>query len=148
MRSIRSIGDHVISWIIGVVLLMGAIPHLANPYLFLGAVYQYDIASPALGAFAAIWIPFLQCVVGMCLLANCLREAAHAIAGVVLAVFVSVQLKVLLDGKSIPCGCFGTRYQSEVGTRSLMLVSGLLALSLVWHLMRWYGARRMYRIEN
>ena len=58
--------DGIVSWVLGIVLVISAIPHLGNPYFFLGSVYAYQMVSPNMGQFTVMILPVLQLFLAVC----------------------------------------------------------------------------------
>lgn len=100
---------------------------------FLSTVYRYNLLPHAPAYLLAVWLPYLQLVVGCCLLFDWFRPAAFFISAGMVAIFLCAQVAVLLSGNSMSCGCFGPRFDSPVGltsviTLSVVLVGIILAL--------------------
>jgi putative oxidoreductase len=125
-----AIFDAVVAWLLGVSLICSSVPHLGNPYFFLGSVYGYKLVGPGIGQIVAMVVPFLEVVLAACLITNLFRGAAHAITLSMLLVFVIVQTSAKLRGLDIPCGCFGPRHETAIGWFTLSVVYGLLFLAL------------------
>jgi Methylamine utilisation protein MauE len=53
---------------LGFVLLMSSLPKLCQPYDFLTAIYRYELVGPMLGVLVAAVLPWLELVVGICLI--------------------------------------------------------------------------------
>src|SRR5690242_9041264 len=63
-----------IAWVIGLavsyLLLLSAIAHLNNPYVFLASVYEYRLV-PRIGTeVLAMLLPFLHITIALCLIAG------------------------------------------------------------------------------
>ena len=71
--------DATVSWLLGVSLICSSIPHLGNPYFFLGSVYSYRLVGPGIAEIVAMVFPFLEVVLAACLITNLFRGAAHSI---------------------------------------------------------------------
>jgi len=121
--------DNLASWILGIALLLSAIPHLGNPYYFLGSVYAYDVVGPGLGQLVAMVLPILQLLLAACLISGLFRSGAHLVVLPILLAFAFLQTSAKLRGLDIPCGCFGP-CEDSIGWFSLALIYGLLTLSV------------------
>lgn len=137
--------DAVVAWLLGVSLICSSVPHLGNPYFFLGSVYGYKLVGPGIGQIVAMVLPFLEVVLAACLITNLFRGAAHAITLAMLVVFLTVQTSAKLRGLDISCGCFGPRHETEIGWITLSIVYGLLFLAVVRLLGYWRLARTARR---
>ena len=129
--------DPVLSWAFGVVLLVSSIPHWANPYYFLGAVYAYDLVGPGVGQIIAMVLPALQFIVAVCLISRTWLDAAHLIALVMFGCFLTVQSLAHFRDLEISCGCFGPCHETPIGVDSLLTVGGFFLMSLVRNGLRW-----------
>jgi hypothetical protein len=123
--------DGIISWMIGMALIFSAVPHLGNPYFFLGSVYAYQMLAPGLGQIIAIILPVMQLLVAVCLIGRVFLNAAHLAAFVMLTTFVVVQSTAFLRGLNISCGCFGPEHDTPIGWFTLSLIVLLFTLSVV-----------------
>ncbi len=117
------------TWIIGLVLILSGIPHWNNPYFFLGSIYSYHLVTPGIGQTVALSLPLIQLVVGTCLLARKYLNAARLASLLLFFCFASVQSIAYIRGLDISCGCFGPRYDTEIGFQSLAIVYSLLFFS-------------------
>jgi putative oxidoreductase len=122
--------EDLASWIIGVALLLSAIPHFGNPYYFLGSVYSYDLVGAGLAQLVAMVLPMLQLLLAACLITRLFRPGAHLIVLPMLLGFAILQTSAKLRGLDIACGCFGPN-EDAIGWFSLTVVYGLLTLSIV-----------------
>lgn len=130
--------DAAVSWLLGVSLICSCVPHLGNPYFFLGSVYSYKLVGPGVGQIVAMTLPFLQLVLASCLLTSLFRDAAHTITVVMLVAFAAAQTTALIRDLGISCGCFAVRHESEVGWFSLSLIYGLLLLAVTRLIASWW----------
>ncbi|SRR6056297_126592 len=116
----------VLGIICGAILVYSAWMHLNNPYTFLSSIYGYEFPGRVAGVYAAAWLPYLQAVIGLCLLINLFPHSAALLGCFLLACFAVAQSYVLVRGQVVPCGCFGPSNESNVGVATLSLVSVLL----------------------
>jgi len=123
--------DGIVSWTLGISLVVAAIPHLENPYYFLGSVYAYQMVSPWIGQFVVMILPVLQLILAVCLIGRFFIDAANFLTLGCFLVFATVQTSAAVRGLDISCGCFGPGHDSSIGWFSLSLVYGLLVLSLI-----------------
>ncbi|MDR2651113.1 MAG: hypothetical protein LBC68_02185 [Prevotellaceae bacterium] len=111
-------------------MLVAAIPHLENPYYFLGSVYSYNLTESGVGQLVAILLPFIQLVIAVCFVLRVHVDSANIITMILFGVFFCVQLFAFLSGLDISCGCFGPQYSSSIGIGSLSFVGTLFILSV------------------
>ena len=129
--------DAVLSWAFGIVLLLSSIPHWANPYYFLGAVYAYDLVGPGVGQIVAMLLPTLQLIVAVCLISRTWLDAAHLIALLMFGCLLTVQSLAYFRDLEISCGCFGPCHETPIGMASLWTVGGFFLTSAVRNGLRW-----------
>lgn len=92
---------------LGALMLWAAVSKLANPTEFLGALYAYDLPLPRV-AFktAAVVLPWVELLCGLCLLAGVWTETVLALVGALFLVFLVATGQAVLRGLEISCGCF------------------------------------------
>jgi hypothetical protein len=122
--------ERVVAWSIAAVFLASGMQHLRNPYFFLGSVYSYEIVGSGCGVFIASTLPFLQLVLGVCLLADVARRAALSITCAVFGLFLCVQGWAWWQNLGIECGCFGANDDlGRIGLTSMVVPLGGVLLA-------------------
>jgi putative oxidoreductase len=100
-------------WIVMAALLLDSfLAHVANPYAFYTAILNYRIVGPSSAQWVAVFLPFLQFAVAMCLLTGLTGRTARLMGVALFLLFTAVQLTAIIRGLNINCGCFG---QAERG---------------------------------
>jgi hypothetical protein len=122
---------------LGAVFVWSAMYKLRWPYMFLANVYDYEVLGPQSGILIAMTLPWIELLVGMCLLGNLLTKGAVLLATAMMGVFVFLHASVIQRGLAISCGCFSgsaaepVSYSSLIRNCVLLLLCGIcLALSL------------------
>ena len=119
---------------LGAVFLWSSLPKLRQPYDFLGSVYQYEMVGPKLGVFVATVLPWLEALLGVCLLGSVFVRGSLLLAAGLLAFFTFAQASVLWRGLAISCGCFGSSGElisyATVLRTALLFVAALVAFTL------------------
>jgi len=124
---------------IGGVFLVSALDKLQQPYDFLWALYDYEIAGPAFGLAIASVLPWLELLLGVSLIAGTLERGAWTLSVVVLTAFTCAKASVLARGLKIPCGCVRTPRSGVIDVSDLVITAILLAAAvagLVFSLVR------------
>lgn len=119
----------IVQLCIGVVLLISALAHIQNPYVFLDAIYGYEIVSRDIGYWFAFFLPFVQLVVGMALLCNQCIYATTLLACGLFVLYVGAQALAIVNSVDADCGCFGAAQSAPVGAASLAITGSFLLLS-------------------
>ncbi len=104
---------------LGLMFLWSSLPKLQQPYDFLSSVYGYELVGPSLGLAVAIVLPWLEFLLGICLIARLFLDGALLLAGLLAVVFTSVQALAIVRGLDITCGCFASWGGEPVGSASL-----------------------------
>ena len=105
------------------VFIGAAVPKLLEPDLFASNIFNYQMLPPWGVNALAIGLPWLELVVGICLLLGLWTRASALIVSGLMVVFVIAFTSAKARGLNISCGCF------EVGQ-----ADG--ASSLLWVLFR------------
>lgn len=122
--------------ILGAILVLSAVAKLRQPFDFLDGVYSYQFAGPAQGLAVAVVLPWLELVVGFCLLAGLGGAGVLLATGVLCASFVIAQWHALHNGLKVDCGCFGSSAASPspVSDRTLVRAGAMLAGAVLAYL--------------
>jgi len=100
---------------IGCIFLWSSLPKIRQPYDFLSSVYNYELVGPKLGVLVAMTLPWLELLVGVCLVGGIFVSGALLASIGMSAMFTFVIASALYRGLEISCGCFST---SEIGVIS------------------------------
>lgn len=98
---------YLVRFAIGCMFIYSSLPKIRQPYDFLASIYSYEIVGPKLGMFVAMTLPWLELIVGICLIGG-IFTGGSLLAGMMLAaMFTYVLGSALYHGLEITCGCFG-----------------------------------------
>ena len=111
-----------VSFLLGVWLLFASLPHILNPYYFLGTVYSYEILTPNAAVCVAEILPFCQATIGICLVARVFIFVSHVFAAGLFLVFFGAQTYLRFVVGSSVCGCFGPRNETLEGFSYYLLI--------------------------
>jgi len=104
---------------LGLMFLCSSLPKLQQPYDFLSSVYGYELVGPKLGLAVAVVLPWLEFLLGMCLIARIFLDGALLLTGLLAVVFTFVQAYAIARGLDVTCGCFASWSGEPVGSASL-----------------------------
>jgi hypothetical protein len=90
------------------VFIYASIDKIIHPDLFAQAVYNYQVLPGYLVNLTALILPWLELILGTCLLFNRWMAGASALAAGLMALFLGMILFNLARGLDISCGCFST----------------------------------------
>lgn len=119
---------------LGGILLWSGVAKLRQPYDFLSNVYQYELLGPKMGMAVAMILPWVEVVIGLCLLAGLFVGGALLGSILLAAVFTFAQASAMRRGLSIECGCFGSSSSSAepsmVGYGTLLRAWGMFLAAI------------------
>jgi uncharacterized membrane protein YphA (DoxX/SURF4 family) len=101
-----TVGYHFIRLVMAGVFIYASIDKIIHPGLFAETVYNYQVLPGYLVNLTALILPWLELILGACLLTNRWMAGASALAAMLLALFVGMIIFNLARGLDISCGCF------------------------------------------
>lgn len=125
----------VVRLILGAVLLWAALGKIREPYDFLSSVYDYALVGPDLGMLVAMVLPWLELLLGICLLGGLFVGGALLSSAALGVVFVFVQASAMSRGLDIACGCFSgltsVASQETISYATILRAGLMLAAALL-----------------
>jgi len=97
----------IVGLALGCMFIYSSLPKIRQPYDFLASVYSYELVGPKLGILVAMVLPWLELLVGVCLIGGIFISGALLASVGMAAMFTFVLASVLYRGLEISCGCFG-----------------------------------------
>jgi uncharacterized membrane protein YphA (DoxX/SURF4 family) len=101
-----------VEWTLRIVLagifLYACADKIIHPHDFAVIVKAYHVLPDPLANFAALWLPWLELTLGLCLFTGFLRDGALALATGLLAVFWVTLVVNYFRGINVACGCFSS----------------------------------------
>lgn len=126
-----AIVEMILSLSLGVVFLVSAIPKLRHPRGFVVTVLTYEVLPVRLAPLVARLLPAIEMLLALLLLSGiACRLASLAVAllsgGFAMAVGINI-----LRGRAIDCGCFGRRWQRQIGPLVVVQDLALVGASIL-----------------
>jgi hypothetical protein len=90
------------------IFIYASIDKIAQPAAFAKDVYNYQILPDALINLTALVLPWLELLLGLCLLAGIWKPGAVLSVNGLLSVFLAALVFNLARGLDINCGCFSS----------------------------------------
>lgn len=121
----------VLRLLLGAVFLYAAYHKILHPATFAETVYKYQILPAAAINLTALTLPWLELLLGVCLITGIWLPGATAISTGLLTIFIMALVVNQIRGLNIHCGCFSA--ESTEGPADLWTVGrdiGFLALSV------------------
>lgn len=133
----------ILRLLLGGYFLYAAVPKITEPLVFATAISHYHILPDfAINAFA-LTVPWLEVLVGVCLIAGFKVRIASAVYFVLLTMFTVAVVIAVVQGLQIDCGCFGDQGGEEVGWAKVFKNSLLLGGCVVL----WFFPRSVLALE-
>ena len=125
---------------VGGVFVYASIDKIIHPDQFAEMVYNYRMLPFFIINFFAVILPWIELVIGLCLILGPFSDAASAVTASLLIMFIISSIAALIRGLDISCGCFstsgeGARAGWEVIITNLILIS-MLAQSFFYDFRR------------
>jgi uncharacterized membrane protein YphA (DoxX/SURF4 family) len=130
---------------LGAVFLYACYDKILHPQAFAEAVYNYRILPGTLVNITAITLPWLELLIGICLVAGIILPGAATLGTLLLFTFMSALAFNLMRGLDVSCGCFST--DSSEGPADIWTVArdfSLLALSVYVSLKVLFGSAKSH----
>jgi cation diffusion facilitator family transporter len=122
---------HGLRLLLGAVFLYASYDKIMHPEAFAQAVYNYQILPEAAVNLAALILPWLEALLGLCLIAGLWLPGATVVSTGLLAVFIGALVFNQMRGLDIHCGCFSTDTTADpAGLWTIARDAGFLALAV------------------
>ena len=92
--------------ILGVIFIYASIDKIIDPASFSDSIDNYHITPIQINNLVAILLPWIELIVGVCLLTGYCLEGAITIVIVLLIWFIFIISQALFRGIDLDCGCF------------------------------------------
>ena len=126
---------------LGAIFIAAALPKITDPPSFAHMIYNYRILPAGLINISALVMPWVELVIGLCLILGVWVKPARWIVAAMLVVFMVAITINLVRGNAIDCGCFDTSaanqtYEERIRDMWLVLLrdAGMLLMvaQLAW----------------
>jgi uncharacterized membrane protein YphA (DoxX/SURF4 family) len=116
-RHVLLILFHITRFFLGGVFIYASYDKILNPDAFAEAVFNYQVLPANLVNLTAIILPWLELIVGFCLVIGWWIPGAVVIVNVLMIIFFSALVFNLARGLDVYCGCFSTDPSETAATR-------------------------------
>ncbi len=110
--------------LLGALFIYASIHKIVDPESFAVSIYNYKILPFGLINITAVVLPWLELLIGICLVFRLWYLGALFLVDLLLLIFFSALIFSFIRGIDIDCGCFAAAGE------------GRLAVSMAWYLMR------------
>jgi uncharacterized membrane protein YphA (DoxX/SURF4 family) len=116
---------------LGSMFVYASYDKILHPQAFSEAVVNYQILPDMLINLTALTLPWLELILGICLISGLLLPGATLLSSGLLTLFLGVLVFNQFRGLDIHCGCFSTEpTTSPAGIGTVLRDIGFLAVSL------------------
>src|ERR1700686_5492545 len=126
--------SRIVDLIIGSVFIYSGVIKALDPIGFANDIDNYKILPWAIGGGLAFYLPWLEILCGLALIARRLYLGGLSILTALISIFIVATVAAKVRGLDITCGCFG--HASKHWSFTSHLVGDLLLLSAVLFLLR------------
>ncbi|HEY0393851.1 MAG TPA: MauE/DoxX family redox-associated membrane protein [Candidatus Elarobacter sp.] len=98
--------------VIGVIFIVAGAAKVGNPAQFAAQIAGFQLLPQAAIAPMALGLPFLEMLLGGCLVVGVLTRPAGWVAVALLAAFDAAIASAVVRGMTVSCGCFGPNDQT------------------------------------
>jgi uncharacterized membrane protein YphA (DoxX/SURF4 family) len=112
------------------IFIYASIDKIAQPAAFAKDVYNYQILPDSLINLTALVLPWLELVLGLCLLAGIWLPGAVLAVNGLLVVFLATLLFNMARGLDINCGCFTTGADAAAMSTTYYLIRDIAFLAI------------------
>ena len=92
--------------ILGVIFIFASFDKIIDPKSFSSVIDNFHVTPILLNNLAALFIPWLELVVGICLIRGVFINGASFIASSLLLFFIFILVQAIIRGINLDCGCF------------------------------------------
>jgi uncharacterized membrane protein YphA (DoxX/SURF4 family) len=107
-RRLAGVVFHGLRLFLGAVFLYASYDKILHPQAFAQAIYNYQILPAVAVNLAALVLPWLELLLGLCLVAGFWLPGATALSTSMLTVFMAALIFNQIRGLDVHCGCFST----------------------------------------
>lgn len=93
--------------LLGLIFLFAGIAKISDPVRFIFTLRQFNLFSEAVIPFMALYLPWLEFILGLFLILGLLYRASAFLLACLNTMFAIAILTVIVRGMEIDCGCFG-----------------------------------------
>ena len=120
---------HVARLILGVVFLYASYDKILHPRAFAEVIYNYQILPDTLINVTAIFLPWLEMLMGIFLIVGFLMPGTVIWCNILLVVYIGALCFNLARGIDVHCGCFSTTEGSSISIETILWDVAFLTLS-------------------
>jgi len=146
LRQVDAAPWEALAWllrmVVGCILIYASADKIIHPQDFAAIVKNYRLLPEVLVNLTAIWLPWFELVLGVCLYTGFWRQGALLLATSLLTAFWLALLFNYFRGLDVNCGCFSSASSDPSEAAPMLWYIGRDALLLALPLAAWEAQRR------
>ncbi|MBU0969730.1 MAG: DoxX family membrane protein [Proteobacteria bacterium] len=115
--------------VLGATFIWASVDKILNPAQFAKIIYGYGVFPEISINVIAIFLPYLECLTGFCLITGIFPKSSLAIINGLLVGFILLIGFNLLRGHTFDCGCFSVSDTQTAGSAWSLLIRDVLLLA-------------------
>lgn len=115
---------------LGGFFIVAGIAKIADPAHFAKEIINYNLTPLSLVNIIALFLPWLELIVGVLLAFGIKIKTNSIIIGVLLLIFILMVFSAMARGLNISCGCFGKASEQKTGWGKVFENLGLMILCI------------------
>lgn len=119
--------------LIGGILIYASFNKIVDPGGFAKAIANYHLIPFGLENIMAIILPWLELIIGLCLIIGVFIDGAAFLVIIMMIVFISAITYAILNGYNIECGC-GLKPGELIGIQKI--IEDITYLILAWMILK------------
>jgi len=121
---------HSARLILGVIFIYASYDKILHPKAFAEVIYNYQILPDGLINVTAIFLPWLEILMGVFLIVGFWMPGTVIWCNALLVVYIGALWFNLARGIDVNCGCFSTSKGSSISIETILWDAAFLALSV------------------
>ena len=121
---------HIARLILGVIFIYASYDKILHPKAFAEIIYNYQILPDGLINVTAIFLPWLELLMGIFLIMGFWMSGTVIWCNTLLAMYIGALWFNLARGLDINCGCFSTTKGSSISIETVLWDVAFLTLSV------------------
>ncbi len=116
--------------ILGVIFIYASYDKILHPRAFAEVIYNYQILPDDLINLTAIFLPWLEMLMGVFLFVGFWMQGSVIWCNALLVVYIGALSFTLARGIDVSCGCFSTTKGSSISIKTILWDAAFLTLSV------------------
>lgn len=126
MARCKQVAAAIARFVVGALFVYAGVSKANDPGQFIRDIWNYQLLPESSAFWIAAYLPYLEILAGIALIAGFQRSGARLLLSGMLLVFVAMLIAAWARGLDISCGCFGTASANTPANYPLLLARNVL----------------------